>query len=94
MNTRAPKPRPTHAQIQSLTERLMAAEQRHAGLSRAVLSLLRRIFRRCQGKPVNRHSRQMTPEEAVDLHARMVAHGVVPDDEESHGGTRRRERVS
>ncbi len=71
----------------------MAAEQRHAGLSRAVLSLLRRIFRRCQGKPVNRHSRQMTPEEAVDLHARMAAHGV-PDDEESRGGRRQREQVS
>lgn len=54
----------------------MATERRSAGLSRAVLSLLRRIFRHCQGKPVNHTSRQMTPEEAVDFHARMAAHGV------------------
>lgn len=65
--------------------------RRTTTLSRTVLALLRRIFRRCQGKPVNTHSRQMTPEEAVDLHARMVAHGVKDDDDddESHGGTPR-----
>lgn len=93
MHTRDPKPRPTHVQIQSLTDRLMAAERRHEGLSRAVLSLIRRIFRRCQGKPVNRLSRQMTPEEAVDLRATLAAHGMAEDDEESHGGMPQRERA-
>jgi hypothetical protein len=52
------------------------AERRHESLSRAVLALLLRIFRRCQGKPVNHLSRQMTPEEAVELHARLESHGV------------------
>lgn len=59
----------------------MATERRHAGLSRSVLALLRRIFQRCQGKPVNKLSRQMTPEEAVELHARMRAHGIPEKDE-------------
>lgn len=94
MSTRAPKPRPTLVHLRSLEERLVAAERRNAGLSRAVLSLLRRIFRRCQGKPVNQLSRQMTPEEAVELHARMAAHGVAVDDDETRGGTPRRERAA
>jgi hypothetical protein len=51
-------------------------ERRTEGLSRGVLALLRRIFRRCQGKPVNRLSRQMTPEEAVEMHACLEAHGI------------------
>ena len=71
-------------------------DRHRATLSHTVLALLRRIFRRCQGKPVNTHSRQMTPEEAVELHARMAAHGVKDDDDddESRGGTpRKREAV-
>lgn len=72
----------------------MTENERHtATLSHTVLALLRRIFRRCQGLPVNNKSRQMTPEEAIELHARMAAHGV-PDDDESRGGTERVKRLT
>lgn len=70
----------------------MDETDRHtSNLTRNVLALLRRIFRRCQGKPVNKLSRQLTPAEAVEFHAQMAAHKV-PDEDESRGGTRR-ERV-
>lgn len=72
----------------------MTENERHtATLSHTVLALLRRIFRRCQGLPVNKVSRQMTAEEAIELHARMAAHGV-PDDDETRGGTPREKRVA
>ena len=67
----------------------MATESNQNSLARSLVALMRRIFRRCQGKPVNHLSRQMTPEEAVKFHETMSAHGV-PDDEESRGGKTRR----
>lgn len=66
----------------------MATEFNQNSLARSLVALMRRIFRRCQGKPVNHLSRQMTPEEAVNFHESMAAHGI-PDDEESRGGTKR-----
>jgi hypothetical protein len=54
----------------------MACDRARANITRAVSALLRRIFCRCQGRSVNHLSRQMTPEEAVDLRARLNAHGV------------------
>lgn len=62
-------------------------------MARSLLAILRRIFRRCHGRPVNHLSRQMTPDEAVDLHARMAAHGV-PDDEETRDDRYRAHRVA
>jgi hypothetical protein len=71
----------------------MDKNDRHtSALTRNMLALLRRIFRRCQGRPVNAVSRQMTPEEAVDLHARLAAHGLT-DDDESRDGARGKSRV-
>jgi type III secretory pathway lipoprotein EscJ len=63
-------------------------------MARAVLSLLRRVFCRSQGKAVNQLSRQMTPEEAVELRARLASHGVAVDDDESRDGNTRRERAA
>ncbi len=65
----------------------MSAEHHQNRIARSLVALMRRIFRRCQGKPVNHLSRQMTAEEAVYFHETMAAHGV-PDDEESRGGKR------
>lgn len=54
----------------------MTTENRQDNIGHLLWATVRRIFRRCQGKPVNNHSRQMTPEEAVDFHERMAAHGI------------------
>jgi hypothetical protein len=73
----------------------MDETDRHtATLSRTVLAMLRRIFRRCQGRPVNAISREMTPEEAVELQARMSAHGMhTTDDDESRDETPHRQQA-
>ncbi len=54
----------------------MTSELGQSYIARLTVALMRRIFRRCQGKPVNKLSRQMTPEEAVEFHACLDAHGV------------------
>lgn len=76
MSNRHPTPRPTHDRLRSLEARVVTAERERKDISRAVVALLRRIFRRCQGKRVNHLSRQMTPEEAISLHVQLQAHGV------------------
>lgn len=81
------RPPTTHERLQSLEDRAVATESNQNSLARSLVALMRRIFRRCQGKPVNHLSRQMTAEEAVKFHETMSAHGI-PDDEESRGGKR------
>lgn len=71
----------------------MAFDRVHIHITRAISVLLRRLFCRCQGRSVNHLSRQMTPEEAVDLRARLNAHGVQDrrgssvNEASSHSGT-------
>lgn len=55
---------------------MATVDRSRVNIMRAVSALLRQVFCRCQGRAVNRLSRQMTPEEAVDLRARLNAHGV------------------
>lgn len=72
--------RMTHDRLRSLEQRAMVTETGQASIARAVVALMRRIFRHCRGKPVNTHSRQMTPEEALELHGRLVQHGVIDEE--------------
>lgn len=54
----------------------MENEETQGFIARMARAMMRRIFKNCQGKPVNKRSRQMTPEEAVEFQERMEAHGV------------------
>jgi hypothetical protein len=71
----------------------MAFDRVHIHITRAISALLRRVFCRCQGRAVNHMSRQMTPEEAVDLRVCLNAHGVQDrkgssvNEAPSHSGT-------
>lgn len=51
----------------------MANERKQSMVSRLACALMRRVFKNCQGKSVNKISRQMTPEEAVDFYEEMAA---------------------
>lgn len=50
----------------------MTAENRQDNMGHLLWATVRRLFRRCQGRPVNNLSRQLTPEEAVDFQEEMA----------------------